>query len=162
MLLWFVGTAVLSVWFVFRDARFDNRFLVLGALLPDVVDGIWGGARAFHSVITSVGVLLVVMLSTIGRRPIRRRLLAIPIGLFLHLVFDGAFADTGIFWWPLTGASFDGARLPVAERGWFNLVLEAIGMVLVVHIAGRFGLADPERRRRLWRDGSLTEVTAGG
>lgn len=162
MLFWFVGTAVLSVWFVFRDTRFDNRFLVLGVLLPDVVDGIGGGARAFHSVTTSVVVLLVVMLSTVGRRPIRRRLLAIPIGLFLHLVFDGAFADTGTFWWPFAGLSFDGARLPVAERGWFNLVLELIGIALVAHIVRRFGLGDSERRERLWRDGSLSEVTRGG
>lgn len=162
MLLWFVGTSVLSVWFVFRDTRFDNRFLVLGALLPDVVDGIWGGARAFHSVTTSVVVLTIVMLSTIGRRPVRRRLLAIPIGLFLHLVFDGAFADTGTFWWPVAGISFDGARLPVVDRGWFNLVLEAIGVALVVHIVRRFGLGDPECRRRLWSDGSLTEVSRGG
>jgi len=162
VLLWFVGTAVLSVWFVFRDTRFDYRFLVLGALLPDVVDGLWGGARAFHSVATSVAVLLVVMLSTVGRRPIRRRLLGIPIGLFLHLVFDGAFADTDVFWWPFTGLSFDDARLPVIERGWWNVALESIGVVLVIHVVRRFGLRDPERRRRLWREGTLSEVSSGG
>ena len=147
MILWFVSTAVLSIWYVFRDPAFDYRFLILGVLAPDVIDGVWGGARALHSVPFSVATLMVVMFATIGRRARRKMLLGIPIGLFLHLVFDGAFANTSVFWWPLTGFSFDGSRLPVVERGWFNLVLEAIGMVLVVHIVGRFGLADPERRQ---------------
>lgn len=156
MLLWFVGTAMLSVWYVFRDGRFDNRWLIVGVLLPDLVDGPWGGARAFHSVATSVLVLVLVMLATIGRRPLRRRLLAVPIGLFLHLVFDGAFADTSVFWWPFTGLSFDDASLPVVERGWFNLVLEALGLGLTWWIVRLFDLRDPERRRRLWRDGSVS------
>jgi len=85
---WFVGTAVLGVWSVFRDPRFDYRLLIVGVLAPDVIDGIWGGARAFHSVVTIVGVLVLVMLVTAGRRPIRRRLLAIPIGSFVHLIVD--------------------------------------------------------------------------
>lgn len=97
MFFWFIGTAVLSVWFVFRDPAFDHRTLVIGALLPDVIDAIWGGSRGFHSVTASVAMLVAVMLATIGRRPIRKRLLAIPIGMFLHLIYDGAFNNTQVF-----------------------------------------------------------------
>ena len=53
MLFWFVGTAVVSVWLVFHDARFDYRFLIVGALWPDLVDAPFGGARMFHSVVGS-------------------------------------------------------------------------------------------------------------
>lgn len=156
MFFWFIGTAVLAVWFVFHDARFDNRFLIVGALVPDVIDALWGGARGLHSLIGSVAVLVVVMLATIGRRVVRRRLLAVPIGLFLHLVFDGAFANTGVFWWPFTGLSFDSARLPVAERGLLNIVLEVIGVGLCVHAWRIFGLGRPDRRRDFVRNGTLT------
>lgn len=158
MLFWFVGTAVLGVWSVFRDPRFDYRLLIVGVLAPDVIDGVWGGARAFHSVVTIVGVLALVMLATSGRRPIRRRLLALPIGAFVHLIVDFAFADTSTFWWPVTGLSFDGARLPVVERGWVNVILEIVGLALCVVVWKRFGLSDASRRRRFVADGILEEV----
>ena len=45
-------------------------------------------------------------------RPAARRAscwLGLPIGTMLHLVFDGAWTDTDLFWWPLGGWSFDDA-----------------------------------------------------
>lgn len=161
MILWFVGTSVLAIWNVFHDPRFDNRLLVAGVLLPDVVDAVWGGARGFHSVTMSVLLLVVIMLATYGRRPIRRRLLAVPIGTFLHLVFDGAFNDTKVFWWPFTGLSFEGARLPVVERGMFNLILEVVGLVLCAYSWRIFGLSDPGRRRLFLSTGSLSRDPIG-
>ena len=157
MFFWFIGTAVLSVWFVFRDARFDHRLLVLGVLLPDVIDGVWGGARALHSVTGSVAILVAVMIATTGRKPIRRRLLAVPIGTFLHLVFDGAFSSTKVFWWPVTGSSFEGARLPMVERGWLNAAFEIVGFLLCAYAWRRFSLADPSRRRDFVCRGALHE-----
>ena len=77
MLLWFVATAVLTVHTVFRDPRFDHRWLIVGVLLPDVVDVWFGGARVLHSVTGAVIVLTVVMLATIGRRPLRKRLVSL-------------------------------------------------------------------------------------
>jgi hypothetical protein len=156
MFLWFIGTSVLAVWSVFRDPRFDYRFLIIGVLLPDIIDGIWGGARGFHSVTMSVVVLFVVMMATIGRRPIRKRLLAVPIGMFVHLIVDGAFDDTKVFWWPITGLSFGDSRLPVVERGLFNIVLEVIGLGLCVFAYRRFELRDAARRRAFMREGWLT------
>ena len=61
MFLWFLGTAAIAVWFVFRDDRFDYRVLALGAILPDVIDLITAGAWIMHSVVTSVVILGVVM-----------------------------------------------------------------------------------------------------
>jgi hypothetical protein len=162
MLLWFVGTSILAVWYVFRDQRFDYRWLVLGALLPDPVDALTGGAGVLHSITGAVATLVLVMALTVGRRPLRKRLLGIPIGLFLHLVFDGAFSDTTVFWWPFSGGSFDDgghrARLPIVERGAWNLVLELAGLAMVAWIWHRFGLAERSRRRRLVRTGQLLPV----
>jgi hypothetical protein len=157
MFFWFIGTAILSVWFVFRDPAFDYRTLVIGALLPDIIDGIWGGARAFHSVTASVAVLVVVMLSTIGRRPIRKRLLAIPIGMFLHLIYDGAFNNTKVFWWPFSGLSFSGDRLPVVDRGMLNIGFEIVGLLLCAFAWKKFHLGDPTRRKNFLKSGTLSE-----
>jgi hypothetical protein len=157
MFFWFIGTAVLSVWFVFRDPAFDFRSLVIGALLPDFIDAIWGGSRGFHSVTASVAMLVAVMLATIGRRPIRKRLLAIPIGMFLHLIYDGAFNNTPVFWWPFTGLSFSGDRLPVVDRGMLNIGFEIAGLLMCAFAWKKFRLGEPQRRQNFLKSGTLSE-----
>jgi hypothetical protein len=156
---WFVGTAIVAVWYVFRDPRFDYRLLVLGSVLP-LADGLFAvgdgpGMRWMHSLAFSVGLLVVVMAVTAGRKPQRKLLLGLPIGTFLHLVFDGAWATTDVFWWPVGGWNLDGHRLPEVQRGWLSVVLEAAGVAIVVWIWRRDRLADPARRRELLRTGRL-------
>lgn len=155
MLLWFAGASFLAVWLVFRDPAIDHRLVMAGAVLPDVVDGVTGGPWVLHSVVGSIVLLTVVMLGTIGRRLLRRRLIALPIGTFLHLVFDGAWTDTDSFWWPFTGGFGDG-RLPSLERGAVAVVLEVIGLAILVWVYRRFGLDDATRRSYFLRTGRLS------
>jgi hypothetical protein len=156
MLLWFVGTAVASVWYVFRDPRFDYRLLAVGALLPDVVDLPADRARWAHSLTVAVGMLVLVMVLTAGRTPIRRLVLALPIGVLLHLVWDGAFASTKVFWWPFLG-SWGDVRVPSVQRGWLNVVFELAGACVLAWMWRRCDLADPEQRRALFRHGLLRQ-----
>jgi hypothetical protein len=128
---WFLGTAVITVWFVFRDPRFDYRLLAVGSLLP-LLDAVFGGMRWLHTLAFSVALLAAVMVVTAGRKPSRKLLLGLPIGTFLHLVFDGAWATTEVFWWPLTGASIGDATLPEVQRGWWNVPLEIVGLTILV------------------------------
>ena len=158
VILWFVASAVLTVKFVFNDLRFDYRLLVVGVLLPDVVDIGFGGARVLHTLAFSVGLMTLIMFVTRRGSSLRRRTLPLAIGTFLHLVFDGAFANTDVFWWPVTGASFGDARLPVAERGVLNLGLEILGLLGILWIVRRHGLGSRSARRRFWSTGELVEV----
>jgi hypothetical protein len=148
MLLWFVGLSALLVWEVFHDPRIDYRLVVAGALLPDVVDGVLGGPRVLHSLTFSVALLAVVMAATAGRgrRLVRRRLLAVPIGTFLHLVLDGMWARTDVFWWPFTGWSFGDAPLPSFERSPpIVVVMEVAGLVALWWFAGVRAAAASDR-----------------
>ncbi|HVM54831.1 MAG TPA: hypothetical protein VM262_16720 [Acidimicrobiales bacterium] len=154
MLLWFAGTSFLAVWLVFRDPAIDHRMVMAGAVLPDVVDGATGGPWVFHSVLASVGLLALVMAATVRRRLLRRRLIVLPIGTFLHLVFDGAWGDTDTFWWPFTGGFGEG-RLPSIERGVLSLVLEVVGLAIFVWAYRRFRLGEREHRDRFLRTGRL-------
>ena len=140
MLLWFVGTSIAAVWFVFRDPQFNFRLVVVGALIPDIIDGIGGGAGPMHSVVTVIALLAIVMLITTGRRPVRKPLLAVIIGLFVHLVFDGAFTNTSMFWWPLGGFATYEQALPSIERGWINVGLELVGVGLIFWVRSQIGL----------------------
>ena len=140
MFFWFIGTAIVTVGVVFRDPRFDYRLLIVGSVLP-IADGVAGGARALHSVTVSVGLLAALMIATAGRKPVRKLLLGLPIGMILHLVFDGAWNNTEIFWWPFFGVAFDDAGLPIVDRGWWSLPMEAVGV-------GDLRLAVAEQRSR--------------
>ena len=132
MFFWFIGTALASSWIVFGDPKFSYRILVIGALAPDLVEIWFGKAGPMHSVVASVALLVVAMASTIGRRPQRKFLLAGVIGMFMHLVFDGAFLNTRMFLWPLSGMHLSGAQIPSLERGLVNLPLEVVGLLLIV------------------------------
>ena len=157
VILWFVGAAIVAVRYVFRDPRFDYRLLLVGVLLPDAVDVWFGGARVLHTLVFSVALLTLIMAVTRRGGVTRRRTLPLAIGTFLHLVFDGAFTKTDVFWWPFGGVSFDGARLPVAERGWGNVILEAVGLAGILWIYRHYQLANPERRARFISEGELVE-----
>jgi hypothetical protein len=158
MLLWFLGTALVSVWFVFRDPRFDYRPLALGALLPDLIDVPLGQSRWAHSLTVSIGVMALIMAATAGRKPARKPLLGVPIGMMLHLVWDGAFSATNVFWWPFSGDWGD-VRVPSLARGWWNALLELAGAAALLWAWRRFGLADAARRREFIRTGRLRETS---
>jgi hypothetical protein len=155
MFFWFCGTSLVSVWFVFKDPAIDHRVVVLGALLPDLIDAPFGGARIAHAVVFPVAVLMLVMLATRGRRQLRRRLVMLAVGLFLHLVFDGGLGNARVFWWPFSGLSLPDATLPVVDRGLVNIVLELVGLGMCAWFWRRFGLSERSRREVFVRTGRL-------
>jgi membrane-bound metal-dependent hydrolase YbcI (DUF457 family) len=157
---WFIGTAIVAVGFVFRDPTFDYRLLIIGSVLP-VSDGLLGGARALHSLSVSVLLLAVVMLATAGRRPLRKLLLGLPIGMILHLVFDGAWTDTEAFWWPFTGTTFADAPLPVTDHLPVSLVLEVVGVAICWWLVRANSLQVAKNLRQFARDGRLAHVPGG-
>jgi hypothetical protein len=155
MILWPVGMAVVIVFLVFRDPAIDYRLVAVGALVPDVVDAPFGGTRAAHTLVAGVVALGTVMLLTRRRRQARRRWLAVPIGMLLHLVVDGIWSRTAVFWWPLFGWRLRGP-LPAFDHGATLVVLEELaGAAALLWCWRRFGLADRDRRRRLVTTGRL-------
>ena len=155
MLFWPAGVALGLVWLVFRDPAFDYRMVVVGALLPDLLDAPFGGVRLAHTLVAAVVVLTVVMLATRGHRHARRSLLAVPIGMFAHLLADGMWTRTEAFWYPAFGGPLSG-RLPALDHGLAVLVVEELaGFLVVAWCWQRFRLSDPTVRGRFLRTGHL-------
>lgn len=154
MFLWFVVSSVVIVALVFRSPAIDHRTVVLGALLP-LVEGLFGGPRILHSVVGAVGLLGLVMLTTRHSRVVRRRLLGVPIGLMCHLVLDGSFTRTDVFWWPVSGVDFAPGQIPEIDHLGLSLVLEVLAVGIAFWAWRLFGLADPARRERLRTHGRL-------
>jgi hypothetical protein len=142
MLLWFVGTALAMVWFVFRDAHFPFAAVAIGALLPDLIGLVPGAVAPTHSIVVVVSYLALAMILTIGRRALRKRLLAVAFGLFMHLVADFVFASDELFWWPLGGVSIEQSEIPTLERALaVNVGLEVLGTILLVWFLRRLAVA---------------------
>ncbi|MGH9004584.1 MAG: hypothetical protein ACRDYV_15780, partial [Acidimicrobiia bacterium] len=157
VILWYAGMALAIVWNVFRDPAVDHRLVVAGALVPDAIDVLAGHPAFFHALVAPVTALTLVMLTTRGRRVTRRRLLALPIGMFIHLVLDGTWTRGEVLWWPFLGSSFpDGSLWP---RLGLALVEEVAGGLALWWFVRRFGLTDPARRRTFLRTGRLVVAT---
>jgi membrane-bound metal-dependent hydrolase YbcI (DUF457 family) len=169
VILWYAGLALAIVWNVFRDPAVDHRLVVAGALLPDAVDAVAAGHPAYaHALAAPVAVLVAVMAATAlmkffptsvsrGRRVARRRLLALPIGMFLHLVLDGTWTRSEVLWWPFLGSTFPDGRL------WPPLGLavaeEVAGGLALWWFVRRFRLTDPAPRKAFLRSGRLAAAS---
>jgi membrane-bound metal-dependent hydrolase YbcI (DUF457 family) len=156
VLLWFAGMAFLLVVQVFHDAAIDYRLVMLGAVLPDVVDGLFGGPKVLHTLLFAVVHLFLVMVVTQRRRKLRRRLLALPIGVFAHLLLDGVWTDKRVFWWPAFGAAFPDHALPSFSRPLVvSVLMEGAGAAALLWGWRRFRLAEADRRSAFLRTGRL-------
>lgn len=156
MVLWFAVLAPVAVAEIFRSPLVDYRLVVVGALLP-LVEVVVGRPLLLHTLAAPVLVLTVAMLGTVGRRLVRRRLLGVPIGMFLHLVLDATWADSASFWWPAFGPSPDQASVPELGRPVaVVLVLEVAAVAVAVWAWRRYRLADPANRQLLVRTGHLS------
>ena len=158
--------ALVTVWLVFRDPAIDHRVLLLGAVLPDLVDAPFGGARLLHTLVASAALLVAVMLLTRrtrsghSRRHLRRRWLFLPVGMFLHLAFDGMWARGQELWWPVLGGALDGP-LPALDHGVAVLALQEVaGALALLWCWRRFGLAEPQARASFLRTGRLPRDVA--
>jgi hypothetical protein len=161
VLLWFAGVSFVAVWFVFRSPALDYRLVMLGSVLP-LGEIAFGGPRVLHTLVAAAALLTVIMLATQRRRLVRRRLIGLPIGMLMHLVLDGVWASTEVFWWPVAGLEFPDVGLPELDRPVaVTVVLELIGLGCLVWAWSAFGLSDPQRRARFVRTGQLDRDRVG-
>ena len=154
MVLWFVGPSILIVWAVFRSPSADYRLVAVGSLIP-LLELPVGEPRLLHALAGASAALVLVMVAARGRRVVQRRWLGVPIGMLLHLVLDGAWADADAFWWPFLGLDWSTAELPEIGRGAFNVVLELIGGAVCWWLYRRFRLDEPARRADFVRTGRV-------
>lgn len=155
MLFWFVGAAVVIIWFVFTDPYFDYRLLPIGAVAPGLLELPFGGARALHSLTVSALLLAVVVIATSRHSPRRKLWMGLPLGTLLHLVLTGAWTSGEVFWWPFFGLGFDGATHPILGRGAWNILLEALGVAMCVWVWRSAELERGDRRAEFVRSGRL-------
>ncbi len=155
LLFWYAAGTVFAIWNVFQSNGLDVRLLALGGLLPLLIDVAFWQQRFGHTLLGPVGLLAIVMLSTPGRgrRLLRRRVIALPIGWLCGTALSGAFANQKVFWWPAFGTDFGDAKL--FPSFGVVLALEAMGVIAAVWCWRRFAMGDARRRALLLRTGRV-------
>jgi len=157
---WFLALSTLIVWQVFQSPALDYRGVLIGSVLP-LVEVVFGGPRLLHTLLCPVAAMVLVMLATRHRRVRRRAWLGLPIGLFMHLILDGTWSRSELFWWPLLGVDTGGGGLPELSRGAWGVVLELVGIAVGWWLWRRLGLGDPARRQALLTTGRLPSADGG-
>ncbi len=172
MLFWHLGANLWLFRWIFRDPKVDVRFLLFGALLPDLIDmplgtlvladrystsELWAHSLTLPT-LYMIGVLL---LTRRGRR--RRAFMAVGVGWLFHLLLDGMWTNQEVMFWPLFG-DIPSGESPFWPGAWeralsdpWRWLRDALGMVYLVWLWIGLGLNRSEMRRQVWETGRLPE-----
>ncbi len=170
MLFWHLGGTVAVIRYSFRDDRMDLRLLLVGALLPDIIDtpvglagfGTFGGVRLFsHTILFATAVMMVVVLATRRGRP-RKRWMPLAIGILTHLLLDAMWLDSETLLWPFLGLDFAASGFGSAGElvasiltDWRVWALEIVGAGYLAYLVSVGNLTSPEERARFARTGRI-------
>ena len=169
MILWHLGLATVIVYVTLGRRRIDYRYILLGAILPDLVDPLLGlfffegssGRWIAHSLIANVAVTVAIILFLRGDT--RQAVFGVGVGWLLHLVGDAMWDAPQTFFWPLAGTGF--AERPAEPYSW-DLFLhpadhlwtwagEVVGALVLAWFWIAFRLGHDGRLRMFLKDGYL-------
>ncbi len=169
MILWHLGTASVIVYVTLGRRRIDYRYILIGAVAPDVVDGVLrvvvdlrpAGRGPAHTLAAAIGITAIILLLLRGER--RLATFGLGVGWLLHLVGDGMWLAPRTFLWPAFGTAFsthppepysiDLLVNPLNHLGTWGG--ELAGLLLLAWFVIAFDLRDRERRKLFMKDGYL-------
>ncbi|MDQ3659800.1 MAG: metal-dependent hydrolase [Actinomycetota bacterium] len=169
MLLWHLGIAALITYVSLGRRRIDYRYILAGAIAPDLVDTVLrlmvtdnsSGRYLAHTLVAVIAVAIALLLLTSGER--RVAVFGLAVGWLLHLVGDGMWNSPRTFLWPAFGTAF--STTPAEPYSW-DLVTgpfshlgtwaaEAVGAACLAWFYVAFRLGEEGRLRRFLGDGYL-------
>ena len=170
MLLWHLGATTALTRYAFRDEKMDLRFLMVGAVLPDLIDTPIGLLfyeslqtirLVAHGLPLAAILMTWIVLATRRGRP-RKRWMPIAIGVLIHLFLDAMWADPETLWWPVLGFDFSPAGAATVGDLIANTVSnlwvwigETAGFVYLAALARRSGLESADARREFLETGRI-------
>ena len=117
-------------WFTLLSRYLDIRLLLVGSLLPDIIDKPVG--QYFFSGTFSYGrifahtLLFLIIIAAIGFYLYKSRrsvwLLTLAAGTFMHLVLDELWLEPQTLFWPFLGITFERTDLSI----WMSGILQAL------------------------------------
>lgn len=173
MLFWHLGATCVVILIALGVRRIDFRVVMLGAVLPDLIDKPIGtvffeakfaSSRLYGHTLLMV-TLLLVGVQLVLRGSTARRWFILPIAALIHLALDGMWNQPVTLFWPLFSTTFppdqtgnywlEVLKRPL-ENGWV-LAGELAGLGMLIYLFRAFRLQNPVNRRRFLRTGDLID-----
>ncbi len=131
-------------WFVLLSRYVDIRLLVIGSLLPDIIDkpiGQYFFRETFNNGrIFAHTLLFLVLITAAGGYLYQRRrsrwMLTLAAGVFTHLAFDEIWQVPATIFWPVLGFSFPTYDL----TGWATNIFQALISNPYIYVSESIGL----------------------
>lgn len=132
-------------WLASLSRYIDIRLLLVGSLLPDIIDkpvGQYFFRETFNNGrIFSHTLLFLVLLSAVGFYLYKRHrqvwMLTLAAGTLMHLILDEMWNIPATLFWPLMGSTF----VTVELTGWVSNIFRALLSDPTVYIPEAVGLA---------------------
>ena len=132
-------------WFSSLSRYLDIRWLLVGSLLPDIIDkpvGIYLFKDTFdNGRIFSHTLLFLIVISAIGFYLFKKHhqvwMLALAAGTFSHLILDAIWETPATLFWPLLGINFP--RIDVED--WLHIIFKKLFSDPSVYVPEAVGLA---------------------
>jgi len=132
-------------WLTSLSGYIDIRLLLVGSLLPDIIDkpvGLFFFQETFsNGRIFSHTLLFLIIIAAVGFYLYKRRrqvwLLTLAFGTFTHLVLDEMWRAPGTLFWPFLGFTFDRVELMY----WLPNVFQDLMSNPVVYVPEAAGIA---------------------
>ena len=173
MLFWHLGASLWLFRWIFRDPKVDVRFLLLGAILPDLIDLPVGtilaadrystGELWFHS-LTLATIYMAAVLVTTRRGRRRRAWMALGVGWLFHLLLDGMWTSQEVFLWPFFGWEIPPGESPYWPLAWeralddpWRWIKSAVGLGYLAWLWLALGMGERVRRKTVVETGRLPD-----
>lgn len=173
MLFWHVGATLWLFRWIFGDPKVDVRFLLVGAILPDLIDLPLGallfadrystGELWSHTLLVPTAYMVIVLLAT-RRGRTRRAWMALGVGWLFHLLLDGMWVDRDVLLWPFFGFEIPAGEAPFWSLAWeralsdpWRWAKEAVGVVYLAWLWVALGMSSRDRRQATLETGRLPD-----
>lgn len=177
MLFWHLGVTSAIVFLTLGRRRIDYRVVMLGSILPDLIDKPIGRiffqsyfqtSRLFgHTFLFDVVLVLGIQLVLRGKTA--RRWFVLPIGSLIHLALDSMWNLPVTLFWPLFGTRFppepaanywlEVMKRPLQYPGY--AFQELTGLCILLYMAWAYGLFRKTAFIRFVRSGALEDDKRG-
>ena len=132
-----------------RTGAVDYRLVIIGSLLPDIVDkplwffgGVFASGRDFSHTFLFNLVLLFGGIALVRRG--KSGLLVVSLVSFMHLILDEIWKSPATLWWPLLGPFPEVETSTWLPNIWQALISdpgvyipEAVGFIIIIVFAGK-------------------------
>jgi inner membrane protein len=145
----------------------DIRFLLIGAILPDIIDkplglfNIGSGRSISHTLLFLLIFTLLGLILYAARK--WKRILVLAAGILAHLILDSMWLNPHTFFWPFFGSHFSAGDPSEWLSRWWSLLVgdpivlicEAIGFLVIAYFG--YFLFKQRKLTVFLRDGYFTD-----